>query len=225
MTHDDRKAALMALVRATPSPTRAEHRLRSLLVAGGAVALTSGLFLAVGGLRPGGALDAEVTLTRPPALILATALGAAVLAALAWWGLIGRGRSMLGRTRAELVLGSLSILSALLAWKLYASSQFHEMTLPWPARPGLKCVGLALLLGVWPLGALCFWRARADAVHPRTTGAAMGVAAGVLTWLLVDLWCPVAYPMHLLLGHVLPIVLLAGAGALVGGRWIAATRR
>jgi hypothetical protein len=132
---------------------------------------------------------------------------------------------MLGRTRTELLLGSLAIVSALLAWKLYASSQFDEMTLPWPTRPGLKCLGVALLLGAWPLAALCYWRGRADAVHPRTTGAALGVAAGVLTWLLVDLWCPVAYPMHLLVGHVLPIVLLSAAGALLGGRWIATKRR
>ena len=116
-------------------------------------------------------------------------------------------------------------MSALLAWKLYASSQFEAMTMPWPDRPGLKCLGVSLLLGAWPLAALCFWRARADAVHPRSTGAALGVSAGVLTWLLVDLWCPVSYPMHLLLGHVAPIVALAGVGALVGGRWLAATRR
>jgi hypothetical protein len=35
---------------------------------------------------------------------------------------------------------------------------------------------------------------------------------------LVDLWCPVSYLPHLLLGHLLPIAVLAAVGALVGGR-------
>jgi hypothetical protein len=50
--------------------------------------------------------------------------------------------------------------------------------------------------------------------RPALTGAALGVAAGACSWLLVDLWCPVAHPEHIALGHLLPLVLLAGAGAL-----------
>jgi hypothetical protein len=47
----------------------------------------------------------------------------------------------------------------------------------------------------------------------------------VCAWLLVDLWCPVAYFPHLVLGHVLPIIVLALLGAWIGDRWIAMTRR
>jgi hypothetical protein len=43
-------------------------------------------------------------------------------------------------------------------------------------------------------------------------GAAIGAAAGAWSWTLTDLWCPVAYVPHLLLGHVLPVALLAIAG-------------
>jgi len=32
----------------------------------------------------------------------------------------------------------------------------------------------------------------------------------------VDLWCPVASVPHLLLGHVLPLGILAAVGALLG---------
>jgi hypothetical protein len=44
----------------------------------------------------------------------------------------------------------------------------------------------------------------------------MGFAAGAYAWFVVDLWCPVAYVPHLLIGHLLPLFLLAGAGALLG---------
>jgi hypothetical protein len=37
-----------------------------------------------------------------------------------------------------------------------------------------------------------------------------------VVWVLVDLWCPVAYLPHLLLGHVLPLALAVGAGAMLG---------
>ena len=65
--------------------------------------------------------------------------------------------------------------------------------------------------------ALMSWR-RSDPVTPRATGAAFGAGAGLGSALLVDLWCPVAYVPHLLLGHVLPIAILSLAGALIGGR-------
>jgi hypothetical protein len=37
---------------------------------------------------------------------------------------------------------------------------------------------------------------------------------------LMDLWCPVAHPQHLLLGHLLPIAALAALGAWAGHRWL-----
>ena len=53
--------------------------------------------------------------------------------------------------------------------------------------------------------------------HPRVAGAAMGSAAGAVAWLLVDLWCPVGHPAHVLLGHVLPMLILTAVGAFAGG--------
>jgi hypothetical protein len=38
---------------------------------------------------------------------------------------------------------------------------------------------------------------------------------------LVDLWCPVGYVPHLLLGHVLPLLLLMTLSAVLGSRVIA----
>ena len=45
-----------------------------------------------------------------------------------------------------------------------------------------------------------------------------------MTWMLVDLWCPVAYVGHLLLGHVLPIAVFATIGAAAGSLLSARTR-
>jgi hypothetical protein len=77
-----------------------------------------------------------------------------------------------------------------------------------------------LLLGA----ALLAWR-HVDPMTPRATGAAFGAGAGLGSALLVDLWCPVSYVPHLLLGHVLPIAVLAAVGASVGGRILSALRR
>lgn len=221
----DRKQQLLALLRSQPSPTRAQHRRRSLLVAAAAVAIAVGLFLALGGPRPGGHNHTGSSVARPGSLMLITSLGSAALLALALWGLSGRGGSMLGRRRAWLVALSALVVVSLVIWKVIASSQFPDMSQPWPARRGYRCLGLSLLLGVWPLAALSFARAGSDAIHARATGAALGVTAGVCAWLLVDLWCPVAYFPHLVLGHVLPIIVLALLGAWIGDRWIAMTRR
>jgi hypothetical protein len=37
-----------------------------------------------------------------------------------------------------------------------------------------------------------------------------------MSWVVLDLWCPVAYPRHLLIGHVGPALVLAMAGAILG---------
>jgi hypothetical protein len=62
-------------------------------------------------------------------------------------------------------------------------------------------------------------------VRPALNGAVMGLAAGACAWVAVDLWCPVAYVPHLLLGHVLPLLVLAGAGALLGHTVLSLRRR
>ena len=69
--------------------------------------------------------------------------------------------------------------------------------------------------GILLFAALIAWR-RLDPMTPRATGAAFGAGAGLGSALLIDLWCPVSYVPHLLIGHVLPIAFLAAAGAAVG---------
>ena len=66
--------------------------------------------------------------------------------------------------------------------------------------------------------ALAWERWGSDPVHPRALGLALGVAAGAAAAVLVDLWCPVGHVPHLLTGHVAPMLLLGGLGALLGTR-------
>ena len=44
----------------------------------------------------------------------------------------------------------------------------------------------------------------------------MGVAMGAVAWVFLELWCPVAFPRHLFIGHVAPTLLLAILGSILG---------
>ena len=122
---------------------------------------------------------------------------------------------MLGRSRNVLLYGSALIPIGLFAWKVACSLAFGYPMIAWPERPGLKCLSLSLLIATGPLLAFLAVRRRTP-VRPALNGASMGVAAGACAWVAVDLWCPVASVPHLLLGHVLPLCILAGTGALLG---------
>jgi hypothetical protein len=85
----------------------------------------------------------------------------------------------------------------------------------WPERPGERCLALSLLVAAGPLLSFLAIR-RGTPVQPALNGAVIGFAAGAFAWVAADLWCPVGYVPHVLLGHVLPLAVLAGAGALLG---------
>ena len=212
---DELKERVLAAVRATPSPPRAQTRSRSsaLLVSAAVVPLLG--FVAIGGFESG---------SRPPALIALTGAGISAIALVSLWLALGTGGRMLGRAR--LWLGAQALLAPLffLGWKLWSSAAFVGMTEPTAERPGLRCLGLTLLLGSWPLLAFSLVRRRSDPTHPRMLGAALGVAAGSYAATLVDFWCPVGYPPHVLLGHILPLVALGLVGAWLGHRLLALPR-
>jgi hypothetical protein len=210
------RAKVLSAARQVPSPTRSSLRIRTSILLFSAVALSLGIFFAYGGIRP---------TARPPHLIAETALGALSVASVVGFFALGRGRSMLGRSEKWLLWASLLTPLALLALKVGISARYPDMMRIWPHRVGFRCLRLSFLMGVFPLAALMVVRRNSDPVHPRLTGAAMGTAVGAGSWLLVDLWCPVAYVPHLLLGHVLPLVMAIVVGAVVGGRVVALRAR
>jgi hypothetical protein len=171
---------------------------------GGALAI----FLSQGGIR---------LASRPPSLVALTSLGATAMLGAGIWISFTRGRSVLGRPDA--LLGAVTAISALsfTAWRYGISAHYGQIQ-RWADRPGLRCLAMSVATGVpLLLAALLAWRNKRP-VAPSSTGASFGAGAGLASALLVDLWCPVSYLPHLLLGHLLPIAFLATLGACLGQR-------
>jgi hypothetical protein len=225
------RARVLAAAAAEASPTRADLRRRNLRI--GLVAAASGLgafvifsaFMSEGHLlRLGGEVAPHQYLERPVGLVAASVGGALVVAATAVWLALLRGRSMLGQSRRRLLFGAALIPISLLAWKVGCSIAFGASMVAWPERPGERCLALSLFVAAGPL--LSFLAIRRSApVQPALNGAVIGFAAGAFAWVAADLWCPVGYVPHVLLGHVLPLGVLAGVGALLGRALLAPRSR
>lgn len=208
------RARVLDAVRRDRVPGRAEVRARNAKLFASAIVVPLVLFLVSGGVRSS---------SRPALLVLSTSVGSAVVAVTALMVVFRRGRSMLGRP-APLLLGLAVVIPVvLLAWKLGVSARFPGMMERWPERTGFRCLLLSCLMVAWPLTAVVLVRRGSDPVHPRLTGAAIGAAVGACVWVAVDLWCPVAYVPHVVLGHALPLVLSIALGTWLG-RFVALRR-
>lgn len=219
-TSGDLRARVLAAAASRPSPTRGQVRARNLALLVSGIVVPLIVFHSWGGMRPGGT-NGDQSMLRPDALILETAGGAASIALVVAIVALRRGRSMLGRTGSALLAVAVLTPVALFAWKYFVSAAYPGMTVEWPARIGLRCLRLSCMTAAWPLAAFVMTRSGSDPTHPRLTGAAIGAAIGAATWVFVDLWCPVAYVPHLLLGHLLPLLLTTLVGWWLGGAVIA----
>jgi hypothetical protein len=162
---------------------------------------------------------------RPGSLLLATSGGGVALAFAATWIAVGRSDRMLDRARVWFVCTVLTVPPLWFVWKVLWSSQFEGMSSPWPSRVGIRCFALTLAFALGPLILVASARRETDPTHPVSRGAALGVAAGMYAATMVDLWCPVGYPSHILLGHALPVALLGLLGLWVGHRLLAIRSR
>src|SRR5262249_3296627 len=136
------RARVLAAVAAEPSPIRAAIRRRDLLIATVAVASGIGAFVSFAMLlseshllRLGGEVMPQQRLERPIALVVATAGGAIAVAATAVWLALGRGRSMLGRSRRWLLNGGVLIPVSLLVWEGSCRLAVGRALGAWPGRP------------------------------------------------------------------------------------------
>jgi hypothetical protein len=206
------RAGVIEAARHEPSRTRGQVSVQRRWVALSALLLPSLVFVVSGGVRAA---------PRPGALVLETALGSMLVAAVAASFALRRGRSMLGRPRSHLLAVVLFTPVALFAWKVLASARYAGALAQWPERPGLRCLLLSCLLTVGPLFGLLWSRRGSEPLHPRENAAALGVSVAAGAWVLVDFWCPVAYVPHLLLGHVLPVILGVASAVALGSRWLA----
>jgi hypothetical protein len=211
------KERVLDAVRRTPSPLRSEARREARRVMLATIVIVAALFFVVGGV--------DHSLGRP-AWFLACSLGLWGVVALvalrgAWRGGVAFGAGSL-TSLATVIVGAPAVLLVasllLLRWDP-ALVQIH------PERQSLHCFAMTLAAAAYPLVGLSRARRSSDPMHPIASGSALGVACGACAGVMVDLWCPVAAPRHLLLGHVLPMGVLALFGAALGARVIAMRHR
>ncbi|HET9597596.1 MAG TPA: NrsF family protein [Anaeromyxobacteraceae bacterium] len=123
-------------------------------------------------------------------------------------------RSMLAPPTARLLAVAAGVPVIVGAWLVGWHAAYPD---PF-AQFGVRCFVLTLALAPWPFVALVGVASRVFPDRPRSLGAALGSAAGAWAAAVVELWCPLADPRHVTIGHVLPLVVLVGAGTLVGPR-------
>jgi len=200
---------VLAAVEREPVPSRASgarRRVRAVLLGFGSL-LASLAFL---GIRTHG---------RPDGYMVALFLAWLPIAAAATWAGVAQGRSMLGRPAGWLVgVAVLTPLALLAAWAGVAMawpSTLHDASGP---HQHLVCDIATLSFSVGPLFAFAALRRGSDPVTPRLTGAAIATAAAAWGALALHLVCGFTAPVHILLGHVLPVVIVTLAGALLLAR-------
>jgi hypothetical protein len=211
------KARILAQVADVPSRRRDEGRVSSWLVLPSSVIVASALYFAFDGPHHGQG--------RPLWFYVASTLGWTMVAALSVWGALGRGGSSLGRPRRWLVSVAVGTPAVLFAMMFAFAAVRPELAVLHAERLGLKCLGLTLAAGAFPLLALVQARQGSDPVHPFAAGAALGAACGASAGVMVEMWCPVAAPRHVLVGHIAPIAAMTILGALLGARVIAMRAR
>jgi hypothetical protein len=204
----DLKQRILTSMADVPAPTRGQVTRTRAWLFGCGIAGAVAIFFLEGGVR---------LAARPPSLAALTSLGTAAIVAVGTWLLFTRGRSTLGRPVSTLAVTAIAASLLFVGWR-YGVSAVYDQAGVWPERPGFRCLALSIATGALPLlGALLSWR-RTVPVSPLATGAAFGAGAGLGSAVLVDLWCPVSYLPHLLIGHLLPIAVLALLGGVLGSR-------
>lgn len=205
----DLKARVRGAVEARPSPTRSHARARGRAIALASVVIAAVLFFGAGGISHGAG--------RTTGVAAASIGGWAIIAALSMWAANRRGASATGPSRAWLLavaVGTPALLLALMVAIVLVVPTAGELHLE---RFGLDCFSLSLAATLVPFVGLLVLRRGSDAVHPAAAAAALGAASTAAGGVMVELWCPVAALRHVAIGHVLPIVVLAIVGAIVGG--------
>jgi hypothetical protein len=200
------KSSVMAQLEAEPVPPRADRR----WVAPGLAVLAAFAMVALL-MAWGGPAHAAGRAAANGAWVVA---GMLVVAAAATWSVLPARRSMLGRPRGRLLSVVLGVPLFVGLWLLLWHTRYVD---PFE-RMGLSCLALTSVTAPWPFALLVHLGRRFEPRHPALMGAALGSAAGAWAALMVELWCPLAGPGHVAIGHVLPLVLLTLAAAGLGGR-------
>jgi hypothetical protein len=226
MTDAELKARIAEAISKEPvPPTRSDMLVRNVAVGLVALALSLVIFEAWGGFRDHAhahdvkeLIAAGVPIDLSFGQMFLTFLGTLGITLAAWRVAWARSSSALGPPRQHLLAVVLFAPASLLVWRVGTSAINGDgLGFVW-SRLGLKCFGLSAMIAAPVLLALLFGRRGSDPIQPVWTGAALGVTSGAAAAVFADLWCPIGNPVHVLLGHVLPMLLFAAIGALVGRR-------
>jgi hypothetical protein len=139
--------------------------------------------------------------------------GIVALALSSTWLVLFR-RSMLSPPRGLLLAVAIGVPLLVGVWLVLWHTTYDD---PF-TRVGWRCFALTALTAPWPFATLAYASRRVEPRHPGTAGAALGAVAGAWAAVMVELWCPLAVHQHVLVGHVLPLFVLALAGSAFGVR-------
>ncbi|MFI5298036.1 MAG: NrsF family protein [Polyangiales bacterium] len=203
---DSLRQRVLAAAAANPSATRASVKRRGAILIVASIALALGAFEAAGGL--------EHAAGRPLGITLAIVAGIVCGAVALTWLSVLRGGSTLHRTPRLLLGGVLVAPVALFVWMHLFAGRYVE---PF-SRLGLRCFLFTFGVSLLPLLGFLVLRRRMEPRRPGMLGAGVGAACGAWSAGLVDLWCPLTNPLHVLIGHVAPLLALIVIGALFGSR-------
>jgi len=217
MTDQEQLASIkQELIRELPQgPQRGGPRLSNTLLLLSAVVVPLAVWWYAGGAR---------VENRPLWYVIGTTVGWVVVAGWAAWGSLSPGPTMLGRGRRFMQGIVVLAPAALFVWMIAWDFVDPDLMVAWPDREGWKCFKWTLLMSAWPIIALMLMRRGGDPIHPGARGAAIGASVGCCSGVFVDLWCPIADPSHLVLGHILPLFILSAVGLWLG-RWLLSAGR
>ncbi|HEX9290998.1 MAG TPA: NrsF family protein [Anaeromyxobacteraceae bacterium] len=213
MPPDSLKLRVLEAVRQRPTPRRTDRLPFTLGLAILAAAAMSAVLQWVPGLfgEVGGLAHAAGRPASSGAWILA---GTVAVAICATWLVLPFRRSMLSPPRAMLLGVAIGVPLLVGAWLALWHGTYDD---PF-TRTGWRCFGLTVLTAPWPFVALAYAGRRMEPRYPGTAGAALGAVAGAWAAVMVELWCPLSVHQHVVVGHVLPLLVVALAGSAIGAR-------
>jgi len=204
----EHKRRLLAAARSEPAPMRRSVRLASLGILVASAALLTVLFWKLGWFTPG---------DRPLAFVLGTSVGWMAIASAASWLALGRGGRMGGRPTATLIGTAVGAPVLLLGWLMLCNLVYPPSACAAGISEfGTACHELIVAMSAVMFTAFAAVRRFGDPIHPKSGGAALGVAAASWAGLVLNLRCTCATPMHVAVGHVLPLVVASVAGISLG---------
>jgi hypothetical protein len=198
------RSRVLAAASAAPSMTRRQGRHAAVVLIAASIALAMTVFEGVGGL--------EHAAGRPLWITLTIALGWTVLSGVLTWIVLGRRGSTMARRPIVVAVAALAAPLLLFLWMHLFYGTYAE---PFQ-RVGFRCLAYTLGFAALPLASFLVLKRAVEPRYPGVLGAGAGAACAAWAGALVDLWCPLTNPSHVLVGHVAPLVGATLVGAVVG---------